>query len=252
MPKKPATKNTLYQPVITRKEVDGSHYYYVDNKFVPGVTTILHDTLPTPVALRQWIGDVGNEKAQQKLERAGERGTSIHNACEALLKGEEINLEKGFPNKADKKCVASFVNWVYETNPVIADPAHIEATVASVHGYAGTLDIFCYIDDEPWIIDIKTSSGVYDAHKLQIKAYQQAWYEMTGIMAKTGILHLNYRTKRGYSLIEKMTIGGRELEFGDFLKVFDVYKMLNGGEVPEPPTVDTYPSIISLYKKEVA
>lgn len=251
MPKQPAQVNNLYQPVIIRKEIDGSHYYYVDDKFVPGVTTILHEALPTPFALRQWIGDVGNEKAQEKLERAGERGTNIHNACEALLKGEEINLEQSFPNKSDKKCVSAFVNWAHEYNPVIMDPSHIEATLASKHGYAGTLDIFCYIQDEPWIIDIKTSSGIYESHKLQIKAYQQAWYEMTGIMAKTGILHLNHRTKKGYSLIEKMTIGGRELEFGDFLKVFEVYKMLNGGTIPEPPLVDSYPPIISLYKKEV-
>ena len=251
MPTQPAQDNNLYQPVIVRKEIDGSHYYFVNDEFVPGVTTILHQTLPMPDALRSWIGDVGNEKAQQKLERAGERGTNIHNACEALLRGEEVNLEKEFPNKIDKKCVASFVNWAHETNPVIMDPSHIEAVVASKYGFAGTLDIFCYINDEPWIIDIKTSGGIYESHKLQIIAYQQAWYEMTGIMAKTGLLHLNYRTKKGFSLVEKMTIGGREIEFSDFKKVFEVYKMLNGGKIPEPPKTDVYPPIISLYKKEV-
>jgi len=251
MPQIKPAKLKLYQPVIVRKEIDDSHYYFVDDKFFPGVTTILHETLPMPFALRKWIGDVGTEKAERKLEKAGDRGTAIHNACEALLKGEEVDLEHDFPNKNDKKCVTAFVNWVNEVNPVIKDHAHIEAVVASQNGFAGTLDIFCYIDDEPWIIDLKTSSGIYDAHKLQIIAYQQAWYEMTGIKAKMGILHLNYRTKRGYSLVDKIEIGKRELEFGDFMKVFEVYKLLNGGKIPEPPVADLYPPVISLYKKEI-
>lgn len=246
-----APVNNLYQPIIVRKEIDNSHYYFVDGVFFPGVTTILHNTLPTPEVLRRWIGDVGNEKAEQKLERAGERGTKIHNACEALLKGKEVNLEAEFPNKSDKKCVASFVNWVHETNPTIMDSAHIEAILASKHGFAGTMDFFCYINEEPWIVDIKTSGGIYDAHKLQLIAYQQAWFEMTGIMAKTGILHLNYKTKKGYSFVDKMTIGGKKIQFSDFLKVFEVYKMLNGGKIPSPPLTDIYPPIISLYKKEV-
>jgi hypothetical protein len=238
----------LYQPVIKREEIDDSHYYFVDGVYFPGVTTILHETLPTPFALRQWIGDIGNEKAQQKLESAADRGTRIHNACESLLRGEDVHLGRDFSNSNDKKCVVAFADWVNEYNPFIQSPEDIEFTVASRHGFAGTLDIFCYINDEPWIIDIKTSTGIYESHKLQIVAYQQALYEMRGIQAKTAILHLNYRTKKGYSFINKIDIGGRRLEFGDFMKVFEVYKILNGGEIKSPPIKNTYPDVINLFK----
>ena len=95
----------LYQPVIVRKEIDDSHYYFVNDVYVPGVTTILHETLPTPSALRKWIGDVGNEKAQEKLESAGDRGTKIHNACEQLLKGQSVNLWQEFPSYTDKNAL---------------------------------------------------------------------------------------------------------------------------------------------------
>lgn len=243
-------KTSLYSPVIVKKEVNSEHYYYVDGQFFPGVTTILHETLPTPMALRSWIGDVGNEKAQLKLERAADRGTKIHAACESLLRGESVNLDIEFPDRNDKKCVAAFVNWASEFNPDISK-GKIEFVVASQLGFAGTLDIFCYIDDQPWIVDIKTSTGVYDSHKLQVVAYQQAFYEMTGIKANMAILHLNFRTKKGYSFIKDISIGGRELIIGDFVKVFEVYKMLNGGKIPEPPLDNIYPSVISLCNKEV-
>lgn len=244
----PDTLPNLYRPVIVRKEIDGSHYYFVDGKFFPGVTTILHETLPTAETLRKWIGDIGNEKAQEKLERAGERGTSIHNACERLLKGDTINLQDEFKSNSDKKCVAAFVNWVHETQPVIKDQADIEKTLASSYGFAGTLDIFCYINDEPWIVDIKTSAGIYEAHKLQQAAYQQAFYEMTGIMPNIGILHLNSKTKKGWSFIQKLEIGGKQVTFDDFMKVFEVYKMLNGGKIKSPPLKDIYPAMITLYE----
>jgi hypothetical protein len=233
----------LYKPVIVKKEIDDEHFYYVDGKFTPGVTTILSETMPTPYALRHWIGEVGNDKAQERLEKAGERGSQIHDACERLLNGLTVNLLDEFPNANDKKVLTAFVNWVAEVQPQVINT---EFTVASEEGYAGTLDLHCNIGDEPWIIDLKTSSGIYDSHKLQIVAYRQAFYEMTGTKANVGILHLNHRTIKGYSLHTEMKIGGREVDQDDFLKVFEVYKMLNGGTIPEPKLKDVYPEELKL------
>ncbi len=253
-----------YQPIIIRREVDGKHFYYVKlaneptEKFVPGVTTILHDTLPTPEILKQWLGDIGNEKAQEKLESAGKRGTTIHHACENLLQGKEVDLEEKDAHDVpifsplDQRCIAvGFVGWVNAFQPIITDPKHIEMIVYSQEGFGGTMDIVCTIGGEIWIVDIKTSKGVYEAHKLQLVAYQQAYFEMTGVKARLGILHLNPRLKKGYTFMDKMEIKGRELEFSDFHKVFEVYKMLNGGKVQEPPVREVYPRIINLYQKEV-
>ncbi len=224
-----------YNPVIVKKELDDEHFYFVDDVFFPSVTKILGETLPTPYALRQWIGEVGNEKAEAKLEQAGARGSLIHDTCERLLMGAEIKLHETFPKKSDQKVIVGFMNWVAEAKPVF-EYSDIERTVASKAGFAGTLDMYCQIKGEPFIVDFKTSSSVYDSHKLQITAYQSAFYEMTGIVPKRMILHLNFKTKSGYSVYgeDKMTIGGKDVEISDFLKVFEVYKMLNGGKVPEP------------------
>ena len=242
-------KRKLYRPVIVRKEVQDNHYYYVDGQFFPGVTTILHETLPTPFALKQWLGEVGNEKAEVKLKLAADRGTKIHNACENLLKGDRIKLHEEFPDRRDQKCIVAFIDWVNEVQPEY-DPKYIEFVVASQAGFAGTVDFFCKINGEPWIIDFKTSRGVYESHKLQATAYQQAFYEMTGIMANRAILHLNFRTKKGWSFVTKMEMKGKDISFEDFMKVFALYKVLNGGEIPEPKMTEAYPRLVKLYDEE--
>ena len=253
-------KTILYQPVIIRKEYNDEHWYYIDNVFKPAVTKILGETLPMPDALKNWLGDIGTERAQQKLESAGERGTLIHEACAKLIKEGKINLLEDFPNRKDKKVLTGFVNFFadYQPQPLegydktedkIFPPEFI---VASKRGYAGTIDYVCRINGKPYIIDFKTSKGIYESHKLQIIAYRQAFYENTGIYCKVALLHLTPLTKIGYSLHNesKITIKGKKVTIGDFLAVLNLYKRLNGGKIPEPPLEEQYPPILYLKKQE--
>ena len=236
--------NKLYKPEIVKKVIDDTHYYYVDGVFKPSVTKILQEAMPTPFALRQWIGEVGNDKAKEKLEKAGERGTALHNACEEMLRGVEIDLTQ-FTVEADKKCLVAFKNWCAEYQPEIVE---IEKILASELDYAGTLDILCKIKGVLTIVDIKTSSAVYDEHILQITAYQNALKEMTGELANRMILHLNPRTKIGYSVWEEkdMMIGNCIVTVNSFMTVYNMYLMLNGGEIPQPKEVIDYPLTLKL------
>lgn len=242
----------LYQPVIVRKELDDQHYYYVDEKFTPAVTTILSETLPMSLGLKNWIGDVGNEKAQMKMEKAAERGTAIHEACEKLILGEEINLEKDFPERQDKKVLVGFINWFVDYQPKPLKNLKPEYIVASKLGFAGTVDYPCMINNLPYVVDFKTSKSVsYDSYKLQLVAYKHAIYEMTGIECRMGILHLTPMTKKGYSFIDddRMEIKKKKVEISDFLAVLNLYKVLNGGQIPEPDLTEIYPPIIKLERK---
>lgn len=258
----------MYKPVIIKKEINDEHFYYVDGKFTPGVTTILDESMPMPFGLRKWIGDVGNEKAEQKLNAAGDRGSAIHKACEALLLGETIKLQENFPQERDQKCIVSFINWINLFQPDLGKTnediyKNIEQVVASSLGFAGTLDLCCQIDpdlifkhtkfrtDNPnWIIDLKTSRDIYDSHKLQITGYKEAKFEMTGIQYNRGILLLNPLTIIGYKFMteNKMTIAGKPVTTEDFMTVFNMYLMLNGGKVKEPNLENVYPESLSLYE----
>jgi hypothetical protein len=238
----------LYKPVIVKKVVNDEHYYYVDGKFYPSVTRILSETLPMPIALKMWLGDLGNEKAQQKLEAAASTGTAIHEACEKLMKGKEINLTIEFPEKRQKKMLVGFVNWFAKYQPKIIKGMHPELILASQHGYAGTLDLPVVINDKPYIVDIKTSKGIYDSHKLQLAAYRQAFGEMFHMDAEIAILHLNPLTKTGYSFYEtdRLTIEDSPVLTEHFLTILETYKVLHGGKIPEPPKEDEYPEVLKL------
>lgn len=243
---------TLYQPVIVRKEINDEHFYFVDGVFYPSVTKILSEALPTPYALRQWLGDVGNEVAQKKMEDAAKQGTLIHNACQSLILGATINLKDQFPKKIQKKMLTGFINWFAAYQPKRLTLGGLtfqpEMIVASRHGYAGTMDFVCEIQGEAYIVDWKTSSGVHDSHKLQVTAYQNAFEEMYGIKPKRGILHLNAKSMLGFTFHDedKFVIKKTNITINDFLAVMNVYKMLNGGVSPEPPLEDTYPDILKL------
>jgi len=150
----------LFQPAIVRKELNDEHYYYVDGKFFPSVTKILHETLPTPIALKKWLGDLGNEKAEEKMERAGTRGTLIHQACEKLIKGETINLDQDFPKREDKKSLVGFVNWFADFQPQPIPNTTPEMTVASQSGYAGTIDYPCQINTQAQLLNQKIVRGI--------------------------------------------------------------------------------------------
>lgn len=252
----------MFRPVITKKVINDDHYYFVgvsgaEPVFFPSVTKILHEAMPMPIGLRMWLGDVGNEKAEQKLSSAANRGTMLHDACEALLRGEEVET-KNFDRK-DQKCLVSFVNWFADFQPT---EIKIEQMVASSLQYAGTLDIICkitpefleknkikpQINSDIWIIDIKTSRAIYTEHKLQITAYEQANFEMTGEHANRAILHLNPQTKKGYTFDNDMTIDKKPITIEDFMCVYNMYRMLNGGIIPEPEMIDEYPLILRLQK----
>ena len=158
-----------------------------------------------------------------------------------------------FKEKRDKKCMVAFVDWFSEMKPKYRRAGDTERVVASTLGFAGTLDLFCYLSineehDTPFIIDFKTSGGIYDNHKLQIAAYKHAFLEMTGIDAQMGILHLNPRTKKGYAFHTDLKIKGKAVEIEDFMTVFATYKMLNGGKVPEPDLTVVYPEKIKLFE----
>lgn len=57
-----------------------------------------------------------------------------------------------------------------------------EIVYSERHGYCGTFDLSCLINDEPFMPDMKTG-GVYSAHKLQTAAYKIAAVER-GIVPK--------------------------------------------------------------------
>lgn len=118
-------------------------------------------------------------------DTAGARGDEVHDIAEALANGEVPDLESVDPERRGyaEALVAAWLDLAPE-------PIQAEAVVVSVvHGVAGKFDLRAripegrtavtdaetgYRESVPagvWILDYKTSKGVYEQHVLQGEAY---------------------------------------------------------------------------------
>lgn len=232
-----------FKHTIIKKEVDGSHYYFVDGEFYPSVTRILEEAAPTPYSLKEWFKNNSIEKISAKQNESLEFGSKMHDAFEKLLGGVELNLEKNYQTTREKKHILSFVEWFRDNNPKVLNT---EFTVASIsQKYAGTLDLLCVINDERWLIDFKTSAAIYESYEWQVSAYKKAYEEMFATeIHHTGILKTGTRHKTGYEFKEV------NRPFAQFQTIYQTYLNVHGGTIPEPPSIDVYPTTISLYEND--
>ena len=71
-----------------------------------------------------------------------------------------------------------------------------ECEVVSVaHGYAGRFDAIATINGHRYLVDFKTSKGIWDEYKYQLCAYMQAYNETEADKIENiAILHLDKET----------------------------------------------------------
>tara|TARA_R110000751_G_scaffold29304_2_gene75546 strand:+ start:126 stop:917 length:792 start_codon:yes stop_codon:yes gene_type:complete len=182
-------------------------------EWAPSVTHALGAAWPPSFGLTNWIGDVGNERADQIKRDAGEEGSYVHNAIEEILNGGTINnvlrneageitaniITEMFPGSGRalkiKRCMEAFHQWLQATRPQTINVERV--TWLEDPLCAGTVDYQCLIDGVSWTIDFKSSKSVHDIHRAQVALYQKS--EGTD---KAGILHLGNQTKRRWSFLE--------------------------------------------------
>lgn len=199
---------------------------------VPSVTWIA-GYWPKGVGFYKWLADKGWDEAEAAKQAAGDKGSRVHFAIEAILNGQEFRIDTKVQDKSKSTetetafaeltyeellCVKSFIDWRDAVKPEIIAT---ETTVFSdIHGYAGTVDCVCRIDGVPYVIDFKTSKQVWKEYELQVSAYRMALENgenpikeknpngtETGKLAdlsglKTAILQVGYGNKDGYKFTE--------------------------------------------------
>lgn len=169
------------------------HRYTLDGKPVMGVTTLLNKGLPKP-AIPYWAAkSVATYVAEnlpaveslltsagegptvamlkgipwQRRDEAGVRGTDVHALAERIAHGEEVDVPEHLVDP-----VQGYVRWLDQWMPEVV---WTERPVANRQWwYAGTPDIVCRIGGDVWLLDWKTSSGVYGEAALQVAAYGHA------------------------------------------------------------------------------
>jgi hypothetical protein len=228
----------------------------------PSVTTIL-EVLSKP-ALVYWKGqevaraiyrdskaffgqawDVGEDqaikwamgKADEQRDRAAKLGSSIHLLADMQSRPSE-KAQDGFQVSDEEKPYLEA--WRAFTAFLEAQGASIVSSEHAVwgEGYAGTYDLMVQWPDEThsaglmWLIDIKTSKGIYPEYALQLAAYGNAkgiilpndpkLYPMPKI-DRYAVLHLrpDAYPQDGYKLIEYPVT---EREYFSFISALDLYE----------------------------
>ncbi len=134
-----------------------THTYAWAGQVVPSVTQILrplYDFSSVPPGV---------------LAAKAELGTMVHAACELHDQGR---LDE---SSIDEDClpyVEAYRAWRHASGAVIL--LNEQQVYHGMHRYAGTLDRVVSIDDEEWVIDLKTSASIHRGTGPQTAAYEQA------------------------------------------------------------------------------
>jgi hypothetical protein len=212
---------------------DDHRYYFNGEGPKPSVTTIL-EMLDKP-ALSTWKAQQAVKALYQNLRahpnqlwteneavkwalaevrktrtNAASIGSGVHHLADMALRAPENDPKAWQVSEDTQPYIDAYRAFSdrYERSSFVSS----EKMVWSLNGYAGTYDLLMMIDNELWLIDIKTGKGLYPEFALQLAAYRWAdWiilpgnpqhYEMPNI-ERTGILHIRPELyPEGYSLID--------------------------------------------------
>jgi hypothetical protein len=173
-----------------RKNYGRGHAYFLGDRKLDGVTTILSKGLPKP-ALVQWAAncaadlacDEWDELAELPLserrkrlakapnaarDAAAVKGTRVHALADKLANGEEVAVPEELAGHVEA-CVRFLDDFdvvtVHTERPVYHDS----------YLYAGTFDLIALVGGRTWLLDWKTNkSGPFGDTAFQLAAYRNA------------------------------------------------------------------------------
>lgn len=226
---------------VSLLETNNEHWYTspkLKGKYVPSVSTILG-------LLKDGLEFVN----PYELRKAAERGIKLHAATERLEAGETLTRE--FYDDKEWLMLLGFQRWFLEFQP---KPLFTETKLADAKlGYGGSLDRIYDIGGRIVLVDIKTTSVIYDKHWMQVSAYRELALKMKLVpeIHETAILRLADKTKKGYQWETHSNVlnGENEIknDYNGFLGLLQAYKYLN----PDAqPTILDLPDTIQLIVKE--
>lgn len=204
---------------------NGFYYFDVENKEVvlPSITKILqvlNKPFLIPWAAKKCAAialdnptltedEVYTLHRNRDVIAAGTRGTGIHNIAPKLIK--DINADY---LEVYEPYIKGLKKFIQEHKP---EEMFSEKVVKSFkYGIAGQFDWLLNVKGEAWLVDIKTSAGIYPEHGLQLAFYEQALLEEGIKVDKRKILHLPGNGK--YSLVE---VGGSMEVISHIKKVWE-------------------------------
>jgi len=179
---------------LTRTTTEHQRLYKCpDGNAVPSVTTILDKTKPKEKqeALAKWRRSVGEEKAQQIVTEAANRGTRMHKYLEDYVNGEELKESVSNPYAQQSLDMAKIV--IKEGLKDVDEFWGTEVALYHPKIYAGTTDCVGIHKGEGAILDFKQTNKPkkrewIEDYFLQLAAYAEAHNEVYGTKINKGVV----------------------------------------------------------------
>lgn len=186
----------MSEPQFARRNYGRGHAYYLGDRKLDGVTTLLSQGLPKP-ALVQWAANCAADLACDEWDALAElplserrkrlagapnaardsaavKGTRVHALADKLANGEEVRVPDDLAGHVEA-CVRFLNDWDVITLQTERPVFHEK------YLYAGTFDLLAGMDDgagqgmQTWLLDFKTNkSGPFGDVAFQLAAYGNA------------------------------------------------------------------------------
>lgn len=154
-------------------------YRLADGTRVPGVTTIL-GVINKP-QLVKWANNLGLQgiDSAKYVDEAARIGTLAHEMIQEHLGGPKWDRGAFNPGQIDlaENAVLSFFEWERRTVGEMHTRKIEMQMVSEEHRYGGTVDWYGEINGKVWLVDLKTSKGLYPEHVFQVSAYHRMLVE---------------------------------------------------------------------------
>lgn len=236
------------------------HFYQIgdDEKWLPGVTTVLSAAIPKP-ALLPWALNCMGENIREffanhdgspidvealikeskdiykkKSSEAADIGSRVHAAINAIIKGEKTEITDDI-----KAGVDGFLSWK-ESNHLTIELGDTRLG-SKLYGYGGSLDMVAFDGDEAIIFDFKTTKkrkdrnhGIYPEAALQLSSYSVAFRETYGLNVKAVYGLWLDKEKGGFKEVKVSNINAC---FEGFLAALKLYQMSKYEYFDEQPKI---------------
>ena len=106
---------------------------------------------------------------------AASLGTAVHRLADMAARGHQIDGEGFQISEQAQPYVDAFRSFLgrYSASNIVSSE---KAVISFSEGYAGTYDFLLMLNGELWLVDVKTSKGLYPETGLQLAAYGNAEY----------------------------------------------------------------------------
>ena len=219
---------------FTRKSINGYRFYIRDGKYYVSNTSIgkfLNKEKLNDWRLKQALGFIKTKSKaiitdmilsealrypEKHLLNLADQGTAKHALMEKyLLTGER---------PAKSKWMDIFQKWEkdynFKTKPSLVERALFNDEL----GVAGTADILGKVNGQNTLVDLKTSSGVYLGHMVQVCGYKL----MIGKPMKVAILQISRDAKRhSFYILDEHEERYCTIIFKALLEIFKAHMELN-------------------------